>query len=412
MSPSRQGFTLVEMLVVMAIIALLVAILLPAIQAARESGRRTACGNNLGQLALAVHTHQEARNHMPAYYGTDAYIPSKSSWYVFLLPYMEQMSLYREMRGPDGEERESLPKGSDCVSAVGGTWVAEQVLRNKPGTGGSAPDPRPGFEWTQSVPPEQEWVTLEEPKRYENRTSPVAGTKGKWDPEPKESTGNCGGSRRTGFSGKFVALDMAFDVLFCPSDPNTSETHLNPRHAESYNKTQLGNMSLSNYQANFHAFTRGKVASWSGSPKTEPARLDAISRMDGLSNTLFFAEGHRICGKYGGSAYYGVRFSFWSDRYHHAFGMNWHGEPNTFMFQSNPLMQDCNSWRVQSMHGSSLMVAFGDGSVRPISDKVSRAEQSDPNDVSPGAQIVMGPDYGTWDRLMLPFDGKSPGLSD
>jgi prepilin-type N-terminal cleavage/methylation domain-containing protein len=85
---TRQAFTLVELLVVIAIIGVLVALLLPAVQAARESARRSNCANNLKQLGLALLNFESARTFFPATDVANGFSPQAR-----LLPYMEEGNL-------------------------------------------------------------------------------------------------------------------------------------------------------------------------------------------------------------------------------------------------------------------------------------------------------------------------------
>lgn len=88
----RGGFTLVELLVVIAIIGVLVALLLPAVQAARESARRSQCSNNLRQIAIALQNYHSSHNVLP-YGSPECCTPNGGNWLTMLFPYIEEQTL-------------------------------------------------------------------------------------------------------------------------------------------------------------------------------------------------------------------------------------------------------------------------------------------------------------------------------
>jgi prepilin-type N-terminal cleavage/methylation domain-containing protein/prepilin-type processing-associated H-X9-DG protein len=117
------GFTLVELLVVIAIIGILVSLLLPAVQAAREAGRRMECSNRLKQLGLAMLEHESAYHHFASggYGWTWTADPDRGGgadqpggWSYCILPFIEQQAVYD--MGTDGQP--DVITAAQCNGAI------------------------------------------------------------------------------------------------------------------------------------------------------------------------------------------------------------------------------------------------------------------------------------------------------
>ncbi len=98
-----KGFTLIELIAVIAIVTVLIALLLPALQMAREAARKTQCRGNLKQLGLALLNYHQAHNVLPpsyingGEYHSQTYISNGSirnfTGYLLILPHIDQAPL-------------------------------------------------------------------------------------------------------------------------------------------------------------------------------------------------------------------------------------------------------------------------------------------------------------------------------
>ena len=130
----RRGFTLVELLVVIAIIAILIALLLPAVNAAREAARRNGCLNNARNITLALANHESTSLRFPAandaWTGTTANKNYRAlgnsqvgntedsagfSWIVKTLPYLEERALYENII-QQSKENDNAPSFSNLIT--------------------------------------------------------------------------------------------------------------------------------------------------------------------------------------------------------------------------------------------------------------------------------------------------------
>ncbi len=132
---TRKAFTLVELLVVITIIGMLMALLMPAVQAAREAGRRAICVNNQKQLSLAALNFESSRRYFPGW--RNSLSGNNASWVVMLFPYMERNDLWNNwMEGTQTKVRINLmvcPSNPPTTTAAGSTNNAYVVNTGRNG---------------------------------------------------------------------------------------------------------------------------------------------------------------------------------------------------------------------------------------------------------------------------------------
>jgi len=113
------GFTLVELLVVVAIIALLMAILMPALRKAREQGKGAICKNNLRQIGMGAQLYAEAwQSQIPRGKGGG----TGEAWFQLFMPYLAQRPIDDDYRNVKIYRCPSYPENEQTVCYVVNGW--------------------------------------------------------------------------------------------------------------------------------------------------------------------------------------------------------------------------------------------------------------------------------------------------
>jgi prepilin-type N-terminal cleavage/methylation domain-containing protein len=366
----KPGFTLVELLIVVAIVAMLISMVLWAVQRMRDAAARATCIHNMKQIGLAVQAFHDKHGQFPVYNGIFPYKSSGDvsqlgdtkavygSYYVHLLPYLDQPELYNAIRFdvanrsntgnwltsiPGAPGTPAQPGGPLLVAATPGSpavydytgltwvpgttatynnwlntrrWVTTDVYVQSPTSQNGA------VVWVKTT--QSGWVPSQYPDPGTANTNgywarnvngvlvgpvnpplirdAVPGTSNVYGaPGPPVPAGPAGPTRYA-YTGTFKAeyRGARIPALICPSDPSTGngEPNANAPGMVYTGDAAADPWSSANYLANWNVFA---TANASRGFRALPRTPDAIG--DGNSNTVMMAEGYAWCDGKGRTAF-------------------------------------------------------------------------------------------------------------
>ncbi len=345
---TNRGFTLVELLVVIAIIGVLVGLLLPAVNAVRESARRTTCLNKQRQLAQAALNYESTFGQLPIGLQEDTSAgpyDGQWSWGTYLLSRIEQENLYDILGPGPGVSLQDRLDGSDRAEVLAALSTPLPIFQCASDAPDGLNDIRNSADFGGPMPlvaPPGGLATSNYVAANDIETC-VAGT---GSPIPPQ--------------GSFCAVKAT--EITDMSDGKSNSILFAERIQGSHKKSNSNPEARTNAGAAFVVATRGVGA-------VGPTAADESKMIHhGVQDAMFSAWG-------------GI----------------------------NSIYTDRKRQGVSSRHSGGIIVAFADGSGHFIRDTIDTTYIPNEADPSPAKNPDGTPRYGIWERLIAIGDGLAVG---